>query len=384
MSYDFSRQHNRRKSESVKWLRYAEDVLPLWVADMDFLAPEPVIEALRERVNHGIYGYPQEPAGLKEGVISWLTKMHSWEVEPDDLIFLPGVVNGFNLAAHAVAEKGDGVIIQTPTYGPFLEVAENAGLTQQEMEFSRDTNGRYYIDESVFEKTITNQSKIFILCNPQNPTGRVFSQFELERVADICLNNEVIICSDEIHSDLIYSGYRHIPIASLHPEIAQNTITLLAPSKTFNTPGLKASIAVIQNSKLRQKVERAKQGLVGWVNILGQVALMAAYRNGEAWLEDLLAYLEKNRDYTLDFVKNQLPGVDMAEPEGTFLAWLDCRSANLGNNPADFFLQHAKVALVDGEWFGKGGEGFVRLNFGCPRSVLVEALNRMKIAVEKI
>jgi cystathionine beta-lyase len=250
------------------------------------------------------------------------------------------------------------------------------------MELPRDPNGRYYIDELALEETITPQSKVFILCNPQNPTGRVFNQNELERVAEFCLNNNIVICSDEIHGDLVYSGYKHIPIASLHPEIAQNTITLLAPSKTFNTPGLKASIAVIQNPDLRQRVERAKQGLVGWVNILGQVAMLAAYRNGEVWLEKLLAYLEQNRDYTFDFVKNQLPGVDLAEPEGTFLAWLDCRSADIENEPAEFFLKHANVALVDGEWFGKGGVGFVRLNFGCPRSILIEALDRMKSSLQ--
>jgi cystathionine beta-lyase len=348
---------------------------------MDFPAPEPVIEALKERVDHGIYGYPQEPRGLKESVISWLIERHSWDVKPDDLIILPGVVTGFNLAAHAVAEHGDGVVIQTPCYGPFLKVADNTGLNQQEMELTQDTDGKYSIDETILEETITDDSKMLILCNPQNPTGRVFNQYELERVAEICLKNKIVICSDEIHGDLVYSGHKHVPIASLHPEIAQNTITLLAPSKTFNTPGLKASIAVVQNPELRQRVEHAKQGLVGWVNILGQVALLAAYRSGETWLEGLLAYLEKNRNYTFNFVNNQLPGIKMAKPEGTFLAWLDCRSADIENNPAGFFLQHANVALVDGDWFGKGGEGFVRLNFGCPQSILIEALNRMKRAL---
>lgn len=381
MNYNFDRMLNRRNSECVKWLRYDEDVLPLWVADMDFTAPEPVIEALKGRVNHGVYGYPQDTMDLRESVISWLANRYTWEVKPDELILLPGVVTGFNLAAHAVTNTGDGVIIQTPTYGPFLKVAENVGAIQQGMELPRDQNGRYYFDELAFEETITPKSRIFMLCNPQNPTGRVFNLNELERMAEICLNNNIVICSDEIHCDLVYSGYKHIPIASLHPEIAQNTITLLAPSKTFNTPGLKASIAVIQNPDLRQRFERAKQGLVGWVNILGQVAMLAAYKNGEAWLQELLAYLERNRDYTFDFVKNQLPGVDLAKPEGTFLAWLDCRSANIENGPAEFFLKHAKVALVDGEWFGQGGESFVRLNFGCPQNILAEALNRMKSAL---
>jgi cystathionine beta-lyase len=250
------------------------------------------------------------------------------------------------------------------------------------MELIHQENGAYFVDSQVIESRITDQTRIFMLCNPQNPTGRVFQKDELERMAEGCLRHDVVICSDEIHADLIYSGHKHIPIASLHPQIAQNTITLMAPSKTFNTPGLKASFAVISNPELRQKFEKAKQGLVGWVNNLGRVAMYTAYQEGEAWLQALLVYLEENRNYTYEFVNNELPGVQMAKPEGTFLAWLDCRSANLEDEPSRFFRKRARVALNEGEWFGKGGEGFVRLNFGCPRSILIQALDRMKRALQ--
>jgi cystathionine beta-lyase len=379
--FDFDRLPNRRASESAKWGHFGEEVLPMWVADMDFCSPPAVIDNLRARVDHGVFGYPQPPAGLKESVAAWFFKRHAWEVTPEALIFLPGVVTGFNLAAHAVTRPGDGVLLQTPTYGPFFGVAKNASLIQQEMELSRAADGRYSIDFEAFEAAISGRTRIFMLCNPQNPTGRVFRKDELEKMAEICLRNKIVICADEIHHDLVYSGQRHIPIAALDPEIAANTITLLAPSKTFNIAGLEASVAVIPNPELRKKLEGARQGLAGWVNLMGQIAMRAAYRDGEAWLEALLAYLEANRDYLVDFVTNELPGVSMAAPEGTYLAWLDCRAAEIEGKPDQFFLEKAKVALNGGEWFGKGGEGFVRLNFGCPRAMLAEALARMKSAL---
>ncbi|MBU0511119.1 MAG: pyridoxal phosphate-dependent aminotransferase [Chloroflexi bacterium] len=383
MSFDFDTLPNRRNNESIKWQRYNEDVLPLWVADMDFRSPEPVIQALRKRVEHGVFGYPWPPEGSKEAVVEWLARRYGWEVTPDDLIFVPGVVTGFHLAAHAVTRPGDGVLVQTPTYGPFFKVAGNVHLVQQEMELTRGADGQYSIDMEAFESAINGRTRIFMLCNPQNPTGRVFRADELEQMAEICLRHDVTICSDEIHGDLVYSESKHIPIASLAPEIAANTITMLAPSKTFNIAGLEASVAVIQNKELRKKFEGAGQGLVGWVNLLGQIAALAAYRDGEPWLDALLKYLESNRDYLYAFVQHELPGISMAKPEGTFLAWLDCSQAAIEGQPDKYFLAKARVAMNDGEWFGKGGAGFVRLNFGCPRSMLVDALGRMKMAMEK-
>ncbi|MBL7162270.1 MAG: pyridoxal phosphate-dependent aminotransferase [Anaerolineales bacterium] len=381
MPFNFDTLPDRRSTESAKWRVYDEDVLPMWVADMDFPSPEPVIRALQERVAHGVFGYPWPKDDLKESVVAWLDRRQGWSVDPEHLIFVPGVVTAFNLASHALAQPGDGVLVQTPTYGPFLKVAENVKLVQQENELIRGENGQYTIDLDTFEAAIDERTRIFMLCNPQNPTGRVFRVDELEAMAEICLRRKVIICVDEIHHDLVFAGNKHIPIASLDPEIAANTITLLAPSKTFNIAGLKASVAVIENDELRKQFEGAKQGLVGWVNLLGQVAMQASYQEGEEWLDALLGYLQANRDYVHDFVNEQIPGVSMAKPEGTYLAWLDCREMEIEGTPSDFFLENARVAMNDGGWFGQGGERFVRFNFGTPRALVAEALERMKAAL---
>jgi cystathionine beta-lyase len=378
MTFNFDELPNRRQSDSSKWNKYDEDLLPMWVADMDFRAPESVIEALRERVEHGVFGYSELPEGLKESIVAWLDRRHGWKVSPDDLILVPGVVTGFNLASHAVTRPGDGVLVQTPTYGPFFDVEKNVDLVQHEMEMPQGEDGQYTIDMEAFEAALTSRTRIFMLCNPQNPTGRVFRRDELEAMAEICLKNDIIICSDEIHSDLVFSGHKHIPIAGLDPEIAAKTITLIAPSKTFNIAGLKASVAIITDTELRKKFDNARKGLTGSVNLLGMVAMRAAYAEGESWLEALLKYLEANRDFLADYIAQELPDIKMAKPEGTYLAWLDCRDTVIKEKPDVFFREQAKVVMNDGDWFGKGGQGFVRLNFGCPRSMLNEALERMK------
>jgi cystathionine beta-lyase len=299
-------------------------------------------------------------------------------------VFVPGVVVGFNLASHTVATPDGGVLVQTPVYPPMLAAAAAADMTHQEMELSRLVDGFYSIDFDAFEAAVTAQTRLFLLCNPHNPTGRVFTQVELEQMAEICLKREVVICSDEIHCDLLFSGYRHIPIASLDPEIAQNTITLVAPSKTFNIAGLECSAAIIQNPVLRERYKKASKGLVGGVNLLGSLAGLVAYRDGDEWLQQLLVYLEANRDFLYDYVQRELPGISMTKPEGTYLAWLDCRQALIQGNPHEFFLRAARVALNDGVDFGRGGEGFVRLNFGCSRLTLTEALERMKNSLQRL
>jgi cystathionine beta-lyase len=384
MTCDFDQVIDRRHTESIKWHYYGEDALPLWVADMDFVSPEPVVQALRERAGHGIYGYPQEPKELRGIIVDWVARHYGWQIQPDWLVFTPGVVVGFNIACHAVTSSGDGVLIQTPAYPPFFEAPKNAQLVLDQMELTRETTGDYTIDFDAFESAITDRTRVFILCNPHNPVGRVFRRDELERMADICLRHNLAICSDEIHCDLIYSGYRHIPIAALAPEIAERTITLIAPSKTFNIAGLGCSLAIIPNQELRKQYKAAHAGLVPHINLTGYVAALAAYRDGQTWLDELLRYLEGNRDFLLDYVRTQLPGIRMGKPEGTYLAWLDCREAGIAGKPWEFFLQNAKVALNDGEAFGRGGEGFARLNFGCPRSTLVEALDKMKAALASL
>jgi cystathionine beta-lyase len=381
MAQDFDQIIDRRRFQSVKWHRYEEDVLPVWVADMDFRSPEPVVEALRERVEHGVFGYGRAPEALREVIVNRLERLYNWRVSPDELIFLPAVVSSFNLVCHATASPGDGVLLQTPVYCPMLRAPANAGLTNDEMVLTRRPDGRYEVDFDLMEQTITERTRVFILCSPHNPVGRVFRREELERMAEICLRHDVVICSDEIHGDLILGDNRHVPTASLAPEVAQQTVTLMAPSKTYNLAGLKCSVAIVQNQELRAKLEATYPDLIPSVNILGYRAALAAYAEGQPWLDALLRYLEGNLDFLVEYVESDLPGITMTRPEGTYLAWLDCRDAGIPGNPHTFFLERGRVAMTDGATFGRGGEGFVRLNFGCPRSMLAEALDRMSRAL---
>jgi cystathionine beta-lyase len=386
MPYNLDTIIDRRRSDSTKWNRYQEDVLPLWVADMDFRCPEPVLRALHERVEHGILGYAAPPPELAEAIRARLHALYGWQVTAEDIVFVPGVVPGFNLACRAVSRPGDAILVQPPVYHPFLRVARCGGLDMQCAEVhltgQGDAGPRYEIDMDAFEATITAQTSAFLFCNPHNPVGRVYERTELERLAEICLRHEVVICSDEIHCDLLYSGQRHTPIAALAPEVAQATITLMAPSKTFNIAGLQCSFAVIQNSELRQAFGQTCAGLAYEANLLGYAAALAAYTEGQPWLNQVLAYLEANRDFLRTYVAAHLPGIEMIVPEGTFLAWLDCRKAGISGAPGEFFLRQARVALNEGSTFGPGGEGFVRLNLACPRAILVEALERMRKALE--
>ena len=381
MTYNFDELPDRRKSECIKWHAHDEDILPMWVADMDVISPEPVIQALHDRVTHGVFGYPRVMPELEEVIVARLADLYQWHIQPEDIVFTPGVVKGFNLACQVMAEPGGGVLVNPPIYYPILDAPKNAGMYRQDVELTLLEDGSYQIDWTAFESAVTEQTSLFILCNPHNPVGRVFKQTELARMAEICLQQDITICSDEIHCDLIFKGHRHIPIATLDPEIAQNTITLMAASKTFNIAGLQCSFAVIQNPDLRERFKHAGKGLVSWVNVMGMVATEAAYRLGQEWLDELMLYLKANRDYTYDYVNNRLPGISMSRPEGTYLAWLDCRVAGIEENPHNFFLEEARVAMNDGAAFGRGGEGFVRLNFGCPRSLLTEALERMRAAL---
>lgn len=382
MSYDFDRVIDRLQTESHKWHKYPPDVLPLWVADMDFRSPEPIIRALRERVEHGVFGYGMEQPEFYEVFLDRLQKRYGWRVSRDAILLIPGVIAGFNVACRAVTAAGDGLLLQTPMYPPILRVPQNVGLSSDEMELSRQADGRYVIDFDRFEAAIRERTRVFLLCNPHNPVGRVYRRDELTRMAEICLRRGLWICADEIHCELTFSGQQHVPIASLDPEIADRTVTLMAPSKTFNLAGLKCSVAIIPNAALREKFVAAQVDMVRAVNILGYTASLAAYRDGQPWLDELLRYLETNRDLVIEFVRSRLPGVGIAPPEATYLAWLDCRRLELpGDDPYSFFLERARVALNDGQVFGRGGQGFVRLNFGCPRTTLTDALDRMSRAV---
>ena len=381
MTYNFDQVPDRRATESVKWHFFDSDVLPMWVADMDFVSPPEVIREMRARVEHGVFGYPMEQPELLQTVVDWVADQYGWAVQPHDLIPVPGVVVGFNLVTQALTHPGEGVLIQTPVYPPFFGAAKYAGLLRQEAELALQPDGSYEIDFDAFEAAITDQTRLFILCNPHNPVGRVFRRDELERLAEICLRHDILICSDEIHCDLLLDGRRHTPIASLSPEIARSTITLIAPSKTFNIAGLECSFAIIQNPELREKFQAGRRGLVGGVNLMGLVAARAAYQYGRPWLTELRQYLQANRDLLVETVRRDLPGVKMGVPEATYLAWLDCRGLPIEGKACEFFEKTARVGLNDGATFGAPGEGFVRLNFGCPRSMLEDGLARMRRAV---
>jgi len=379
--YDFDQYVERRGTESLKWRLYDGDVLPMWVADMDFKAPQPVIDALMNRIEHGVFGYPIESEELLQAVVERMHRRFHWEIKSEDILLLTDVIVGFNLACHAAAEPGDGLLIQTPVYPPFFSTPANTQMQLQVSELSRAADGSYHIDMDRFEGAINEKTSVFLMCNPHNPVGRVFTREELVQMAETCLRHRLTIVSDEIHEDLVFRGYHHIPIASLDPEVAQHTVTLIAPSKTYNVPGLKCSICIVQNQELREKIKQSTKGLTGHVNIMGMTAALAAYRHGQEWLDQALAYLEANRDYLCDFINARMPGVTMARPEGTFLAWLDCRSLVISENASKFFLEKARVALNNGETFGQGGEGFVRMNFACPRNTLTTGLERMRDAL---
>jgi cystathionine beta-lyase len=391
MKFDFDHVPDRRPTDSIKWNEYAEDVLPMWVADMDFPVPKPILQSLRSRVDHGVFGYPNyvHPKGdsvtdLQQVLVERMQNRYHWQVKPEELLFLPGVIVGLNLTCLAHAEPGGGVLIQTPVYPPFFRTAPHAGMLLQESPLLRRSDGRYEIDWEAFEAAFTDQTRVFVLCSPHNPVGRVFRRDELEHMGEICLRKGVVICSDEIHCDLVFTGQQHTPIASIDPEIARHTVTLMSPTKTFNIAGLQYSFAIVQDEALRKRLIGAMHGLVMWTNLMGTNAALAAYRWGQDWLEQVMHYLELNRDYLHAYIQDELPGVEMVKPEGTYLAWLDCRKVGMQCSPYEFFLNEARVGFNDGSTFGKGGEGFVRMNFACTRQVLTEALQRMKAALERL
>ena len=371
----------RRNTDSIKWGLYEEDVLPLWVADMDFTSPPAVIEAMQMRTAHGVFGYARESTELKELIAARMDNLYGWKIELEDIVLLPGVVAAFNLVCQAVAQPGESILIQPPVYPPFFSAPGYAGARAVFNNINLNAAREYAIDLDDFEAVIEKDTREFLLCNPHNPLGRVFSKTELSSMAQICLKHGLVICSDEIHSDLVFEGYRHIPIASLDKEIEASTVTLLAPSKTYNIAGLECSALICTNPDLRGRIQTARRGLLGWVNLMGMTAGVAAYKHGNEWLEQVLQLLQGNRDYLMQYLAENIPGIRMTRPEATYLAWLDCRDLNLPQPPAQFLLEKARVALNNGADFGEPGKGYVRLNFGCSRATLKDALDRIKRAV---
>lgn len=371
---DFDRLIDRRHTASQKWERYRDtSVLPMWVADTDFMAPPAVLDALHQRIDHGIFGYTNTPGELTEQVQARLGKLYDWQVSADDLEWLPGLVPGLHLACRATGCAGSAVMSPCPVYPPFM-TAPHLSDRQLIKVPMRLTGQRYLIDFDALDTSVTADTRLLLFCNPHNPGGTVYRREELEQLAEWVLRHNLVVCSDEIHCDLVLEpGLKHIPLASLGPEIAARTITLMAPSKTFNIAGLGCSFAVIQNPQLRRDFQRARKGIVPDVNLLGYTAALAAFRDGDAWNQAQLNYLRGNRDYLVEQL-NAIPGLRLLPIEATYLAWIDISAAHL-ENPVHFFEQ-AGVGMSPGRDFGD--ERFMRLNFGCPRALLVEATDRIR------
>ena len=365
---------DRRGSDSFKWGKYAgRDILPLWVADMDFAAPPAVLAALHRRIEHGVFGYGGPWPSLTESVLAHLQGEYGWSIEPEWLVWLPGLVTGLNVACRAVDGE---VLTATPIYPPFLSAPHFSGRKLNRVDLALDAN-RWHWDMTAMAQATSAATRLFLLCHPHNPVGRCWSRDELLALADYAERNDLVVCSDEIHCGLILDAdKRHIPFASLSPAAAQRSITLLAPSKTFNIPGLGCAFAVIPNPALRRRFEQAMHGIVPHVNVLGLAACEAAFRHGGDWHRDLIAYLRGNRDRVAATMAS-LPGVRMAPVEATYLAWIDVRDLRLAK-PAAHFEAHG-IGLSDGADFG--APGWLRLNFGCPRATLDEALSRFERAV---
>lgn len=383
MEHDFDAVLDRRGGDSSKWHRYPDDVLPMYVADMDFQAPPAVVEALHRRVSEGFFGYGRVMPELLDILRARLASQYGWTVAVDAILPVPGVIAAFNLAVRAVTTPGAGLAIQVPAYPPIYNCAGHHGLLRWESALVRAASG-YQVDWEAFEAAAA-RSSAFLFCNPHNPTGRVFTRGELDRMAESCLRHDLVIISDEIHCDIVFDGRPHLPIAAIDPEVERRTVTLMAPSKTFGLPGLKAAFAVIPDAELRARFEAARSGLVPSVNVLGQAAMIAAYRDCEPWLKSLLSYLQGNRDYLSAFVAERLPGVRVVPAEGTYLAWLNCGDAGLEDeNPQAFFLERARVGVSNGLDFGPLGRACTRLCFATPRPLLREGLERMARAFAEL
>jgi cystathionine beta-lyase len=379
MSFDLDQLFDRAHSGSKKWDQYPDDVLPMWVADMDFAMAPAVIEALRTRLEHPLIGYSAPQASLRQTLVEALWTHYAWRIEPADLVFLPGAIPGVNMALNGLLPKGTAVVVQTPNYQPLRVAPGHWQLPTIELPFQVDAQGEYPTDLAALGEALAGAGAL-VFSNPHNPIGKVFERAELQAIAQACLDADALIISDELHADVLYDGRQHVPIASLSPEIAERCVTVMSASKAYNIAGLKTAFAVVQNPQLRKRMSAAGMGLVDSVNALGLEATEAAYGKAGEWLQAMQAYLQSNRDYLVEAVRTRLPGVSMTTPQGTYLAWLDCSALGL-DDPQRFFLENAKVALSGGPEFGPGLEQFARLNFGCPRALLEEGLARMEKAL---
>lgn len=388
MAYDFDRVPNRRNPNLLnKWTWYPKDVLPMWVADMDFPSPKPILDALHKVLDQGVLGYELPSVALKETVATRMDHLYAWKVKPESIVTVTGIVSGFNVAARAFGSPKKGYLVQSPVYNEFHEVKNNVRIPQFDAPLVKSVHGnilRYEIDWDVFRKQV-KKAGMFLLCNPHNPLGIVFSRKDLLRMAEICVENDVLIVSDEIHSELLLDDNQFTPLAKLSSRVAKQTITLIAPSKTFNVPGLFCGFAIIPNKELRERYVKMVENLRLHVSSLGLHAAQVAFSGQcDGWLRELRRYLKGNRDFLVDYVTEMMPGVRITIPEATYLAWLDFTQLNLKSSPYEFFLKEAKVALSDGTIFGETGNGHVRLNFGTSRRILTQGLERMRKALRSL
>ncbi len=386
MKFDFDKITERRGSACIKWdgiekFLGAADVLPLWVADMDFLTPEYITDAVIQKAKHGIFGYPVREESYFTSLMGWLERRHQWQVQREWISFCPGVVPAVNIAVQSFTEPGDKIITQPPVYFPFFTAVTDHNRT---LVFNKLllNNGRLCIDFENLEMLARDGARMLIISNPHNPGGSVWTREELTRMAEICLKYNVLMVSDEIHCDLILHPFKHIPFASLSQEISMLTITTVAPSKTFNLSGLSTASVIIENENLRRKFNDTLNHLhIGGGNIFGNVASEEAYLHGDKYVDELMSYLAENVQFLSEFASEYLPGIKVIQPESTFLVWLDCREMGLTDSDLnDFFLKKARVGLNPGVMFGPGGEGFMRMNIGCQKATLVKALEQIKQA----
>nr|WP_204955338.1 MalY/PatB family protein [Metabacillus crassostreae] len=387
----FDKVINRKNTNSVKWdfsknIFGVDEVLPMWVADMDFQAPDEIIDVLHSRVDHGIFGYTMSGTSMEKAIQEWVKNRHSWDIDPKIITYSPGIVTAISLAIEAFTSEQDKVVVQSPVYYPFFEITKKHNREVLYNHLHLDNNFRYDINFADLEEKLSDpQTKLFILCNPHNPSGRVWSKEELTKIGNLCVKHNVLILSDDIHSDLLLFNSKYTPIASINEQIANQTITFIAPSKTFNLAGLQASVALITNDSLKKKYNEVKQkfGLM-MINTLGQEAMEAAYTYGEKWLNELLEYLEGNVITIEEHIKTHLPNIKVMRPESTYLIWLDARALGKTDDELkDLLLKKGKLALEPGSKFGENGAGFLRMNIACSRTTIMDGLDRLVTAFKE-
>ena len=371
-----------RRSSRIKWRLFGEDVLPAWVADMDFPVAPPIHRAICELIGRHDFGYHLVPLSprLRTALVARMAERFSWQIEPDRIEPLVNVVQGLDACVLLHSRRGEGVVLQTPIYPPFLAAALGSGRRVLESSLVRGAH-RYEIDFDHLRATLEPDARLILLCNPHNPTGRVFEREELLALGELALEHDLVVVSDEIHADLTFPGHRHIPFATLGPELAERTITLTSATKSFNLAGLPCAFAIFGSDRVQQPFWELPPHVLGHPGILDDAATYAAWTVGQPWLDEVLAYLLENRDLLMDFFASRMPDLEVLPPEATYMAWLDCRGLELPADPFDFFLESARVALTRGSDFGAPGKGCVRLNFATSRTILVEILERMEAAL---